>query len=152
MNNYFLDWRILTRYPRSKSPRNWRSDHRKTWKNASEYNWAIARALYGINVCPANGYLLNFNLQNTLQDNFGKQKGEKLYSYARGKDNTPFKTKHACAALMFQFRNWQFCQERKSIGTQISWGVRFDDMQQVFLLFIPLKTHFDLRLRNSCLT
>jgi len=53
--------------------------------------------------------------KQTLQSWFGEKTGESLFLYARAIDPRPLKTE----------------QDRKSVGTQISWGVRMGTEEQV---------------------
>ena len=51
----------------------------------------------------------------TLQSWFGEKTGRKLFEFSRAKDDRPLKSE----------------QDRKSVGTQISWGVRMATQEQV---------------------
>lgn len=42
-----------------------------------------------------------------LQKDFGQKKGEVLFNFARGIDNTPLKTDHVCIFVLVCF--WLFC-------------------------------------------
>lgn len=60
------------------------------------------------------GDLLSIDLM-TLQSWFGEKTGRKLFEFSRAKDDRPLKSE----------------QDRKSVGTQISWGVRMATQEQV---------------------
>lgn len=53
--------------------------------------------------------------KSQLQSEFGAKTGEALYNSARGIDNRPLQLVH----------------KRRTVGTQISWGVRFSELTQV---------------------
>lgn len=53
--------------------------------------------------------------QDWLEKELGKKKGQMLWNFARGVDDRSFQPLHT----------------RKSIGTQLSWGVRFTEKEQV---------------------
>eukprot|EP00026_Physarum_polycephalum_P008639 Phypoly_transcript_08732.p1 GENE.Phypoly_transcript_08732~~Phypoly_transcript_08732.p1 ORF type:complete len:487 (+),score=82.06 Phypoly_transcript_08732:53-1462(+) len=71
--------------------------------------------------------------QGSLKEHFGEKKGNTLFQNAKGIDDTPLKTQH----------------ERKSVGTQISWGIRCEDMKQVNKLLRDVSIEVANRLKDA---
>ncbi|KAG2179478.1 hypothetical protein INT44_006324 [Umbelopsis vinacea] len=67
-----------------------------------------------------------------LQDIFGKKTGESLYKFARGIDDRPLSSG----------------QPRQSVSAEVSWGVRFENDDQVRDFVLGLCKEVEKRLRN----
>ncbi|KAI8576142.1 hypothetical protein K450DRAFT_258213 [Umbelopsis ramanniana AG] len=67
-----------------------------------------------------------------LQDIFGKKTGESLYKFARGIDDRPLSSG----------------QPRQSVSAEVSWGVRFENDDQVREFVLGLCKEVEKRLRN----
>jgi len=68
-----------------------------------------------------------------LQQQFGQKNGAKLWNLSRGIDDRTVQTFH----------------QRKSIGTQISWGVRFKEMDQVRKFLEDVSAEVSRRMREQ---
>lgn len=66
----------------------------------------------------------------TLQSWFGDKTGRKLFEFSRAKDGRPLKSE----------------QDRKSVGTQISWGVRMINQEQVDAFLVDMSAEVCKRL------
>ncbi|KAK4284534.1 hypothetical protein QN277_001353 [Acacia crassicarpa] len=78
------------------------------------------------------GELRNIS-KDSLQKDFGMKTGEMLWNYSRGIDN----------------RLVGVIQESKSIGAEVNWGVRFNDMKECESFLINLCKEVALRLHGS---
>jgi nucleotidyltransferase/DNA polymerase involved in DNA repair len=86
--------------------------------------------------------------QDWLEKELGKKKGQMLWNFARGVDDRSFQPLHVRWCLFVRETVPCVCtsracpaQTRKSIGTQLSWGVRFTEKEQVpNCLFTPHTT------------
>lgn len=67
-----------------------------------------------------------------LQDKFGKKTGETLYKFARGIDYRPLAVNQA----------------RQSVSAEVSWGVRFENDEQVYDFVLGLCKEVQKRLRQ----
>eukprot|EP01127_Copromyxa_protea_P020628 TRINITY_DN691_c2_g1_i3.p1 TRINITY_DN691_c2_g1~~TRINITY_DN691_c2_g1_i3.p1 ORF type:complete len:294 (+),score=50.86 TRINITY_DN691_c2_g1_i3:962-1843(+) len=67
-----------------------------------------------------------------LQSIFGPKTGESIFNHARGIDNQPLKLVH----------------KRRTVGTQISWGVRFQSVEQVDKFIIDMAAEVSKRLKQ----
>eukprot|EP01135_Chromosphaera_perkinsii_P000728 Nk52_evm16s151 gene=Nk52_evmTU16s151 len=76
--------------------------------------WSIEQKLEDLFEAKTCGDLQRVSLAR-LQKEFGDKKGSQLYSFCRGIDDRPLK----------------LSTERKSVSAEISWGVRFENAQQV---------------------
>ncbi|KAF7811035.1 DNA repair protein REV1 isoform X1 [Senna tora] len=100
-----------------------------------------------ISALPGIGYVLEEKLKkqnihtcgelriiskDSLQKDFGMKTGEMLWSYSRGIDN----------------RLVGVIQESKSIGAEVNWGVRFNDMEDCEHFLIDLCKEVSLRLQG----
>ncbi|MCO5607190.1 hypothetical protein L7F22_061383 [Adiantum nelumboides] len=76
---------------------------------------------------------LGFNLSETLQHDYGVKTGDMLWCYARGID----------------IRQVITYQERKSIGAEVNWGVRFNSTSDAEHFLMKLCEEVSERLHNT---
>lgn len=83
-----------------------------------------------------NGWVTCGDLQGVplsrLQKDFGKKSGENLFHLCRGEDNRPL----------------NFCQQRKSVSTEVNYGIRFTKKSELETFLKQLSEETGKRLRE----
>ena len=93
--------------------------------------WKLSKKLKNINVLVC-GDLLQFS-KSQLMNDFGNKTGETLYNFARGID----------------LRQLKIIQQRKSIGVDVNWGVRFTHNQHALDFIVNLSNELSTRLKSN---